>query len=76
MPIAPASRTDVQVAAKAATFDELWSRAVDALLRREYEAAAEGFLAASKLRPDDLRVQANLMRLKEMGYIKETGDRS
>lgn len=66
-------KTEVTPAPKPPSFDELWSRGVDALLRREYGVAVESFVAASKLRPEDLRIQANLLRLKEMGYVKQTG---
>jgi CheY-like chemotaxis protein len=57
-----------------ATFDNLWTRGVEALLRREFEAAACAFSAAEKLRPGDPRVQANLIRLKEMGHLKNAGE--
>jgi len=50
------------------TFDELWTRGVDALLAREFEDAMRAFLAADAVHPGDPRVVANLVRLKEMGY--------
>jgi CheY-like chemotaxis protein len=55
------------------SFDELWTRGVDALLAREFEAAFHAFAAADALRPGDPRVVANLARLKEMGYSDARG---
>jgi CheY-like chemotaxis protein len=61
-------------AERPATFDELWSQGVEALLRREFGTAARAFSAAGKLRPDDPRIQANLLRLREMGHLENSGD--
>jgi predicted TPR repeat methyltransferase len=55
------------------TFGELWARGVDALLRRELDVALRAFEEAAKLRPDDAGVQANLLRLNQMGVGKKAG---
>ena len=55
------------------TFNELWTRGVDALLRRDFETAVLAFEAAEGLQPDHAGVQANLLRLKDMGYRKKVG---
>lgn len=55
----------------APTFDELWARGVDALLKREYTIAASAFAEAGRIRPGHAGVLANLRRLKEMGYFDD-----
>ena len=46
---------------------------MDALLRRDFETAVLAFEAAEGLQPDHAGVQANLLRLKDMGYRKKVG---
>lgn len=50
-------------------FDEIWERGVEALLGRRHEEAARWFGQARRLRPDDKRVDANLFRLAQLGFL-------
>lgn len=50
-------------------FDELWEEGVMALLAKDYVKAAQAFVKARELRPNDGRVIANLDRLKKMGHL-------
>ena len=52
-------------------FAEIWDRGINAMLDRDHERALEAFLAASKLRPKDRKVIANLERLKTLGWVPE-----
>ena len=49
-------------------FDELYDEGIEALLKKDYHRAFGAFRAAGELVPDDPRVRANLVRLREMGY--------
>lgn len=49
-------------------FGAHYDRAIEALLVRDYAAAAQAFAAAHALRPDDGRVIANLERLAALGF--------
>jgi len=50
---------------------KLLDEGLDALLSRHYPAALIAFQRARELAPDDRRVEANLARLKELGYGAE-----
>lgn len=50
------------------SFAELYERGVDALLAKKYAEAYMHFEAASKLKPDDPSVIANLNRLRTLGH--------
>lgn len=73
VPAVPAATPAAAPAAAAATadFDRIWDEAVAALLAKDHRAALRLFLAAARLRPGDRKVEANLARLKEMGYKVE-----
>ncbi len=43
-------------------------RGLEALLEKDYEAAHAAFLAAQAIRPEDGVVEANIQRLRDMGY--------
>ncbi len=49
-------------------FDDVFERGVDALLAKDYATAYAAFLEANDLSPDDRSVQANLARLRSMGF--------
>jgi serine/threonine-protein kinase len=49
-------------------FDALMDDAISAMLEKDYPEALRSLRAASALRPDDARVQANLARLEELGF--------
>lgn len=49
-------------------FEEAWEEGLEALLTKDYPAALRAFLAARELKPEDLKVHANLKRLSELGY--------
>jgi CheY-like chemotaxis protein len=51
-----------------ASFEDLWTQGVDALLNREFSRAVQAFSMADGLRPNEPRILANLQRLREMGY--------
>jgi CheY-like chemotaxis protein len=51
------------------TFESLLEEGLDALLERDHASAAQAFLAARELRPDDGRVTANIERLRALGHI-------
>ncbi|PIE19748.1 MAG: hypothetical protein CSA65_01070 [Proteobacteria bacterium] len=51
------------------SFDSLLEEGLDALLERDHAKAAQAFLAAQALRPDDGRVIANIDRLRALGHI-------
>ncbi len=50
------------------SFEELFERGVDALLAKKHAEAYMHFEAASKLKPDDPSVVANLNRLRTLGH--------
>jgi hypothetical protein len=52
-----------------ASFEDLWTQGVDALLNREFSRAVQAFSMADGLRPNEPRILANLQRLQEMGYL-------
>ena len=56
------------VARLSAGFSDVYERGVDALLARDYRRAFAAFSEARELSPDDRRVEANLVRLREMGF--------
>ncbi|MFO0616360.1 MAG: response regulator [Polyangiaceae bacterium] len=56
------------VARLAAGFSDVYERGVDALLAKDYRKAYAAFLEARELSPEDRRVEANLVRLREMGF--------
>ena len=49
-------------------FERLFEDGLDALLSKDYATALKIFNQANLLKPDDGRVQANLKRLKSLGY--------
>ena len=49
-------------------FAATMERGLEALLRKDDEAAHTAFLAALAIRPDDGVVEANIQRLRDMGY--------
>jgi len=49
-------------------FDELFDDGVEALLSRRFDDAYAAFAQAARIRPDDHKVEANLARLRDMGY--------
>jgi hypothetical protein len=68
---APAPRTVERIRSGESVvraFEELYDLGVDALLAKRHAEAYVHFEAASKLRPEDPSVNANLNRLREMGY--------
>jgi CheY-like chemotaxis protein len=71
--LTPAPRVKTSVTENPMTFGDLWAQGVDALLRRELDVALRAFEEAAKLRPDDAGVQANLLRLNQMGVGKKAG---
>ncbi len=52
-------------------FEDAWERGLAALLAKDYGEAFAAFRAAAELNPDDVRVQVNLKRLREMGFSNE-----
>ena len=56
-------------------FDAFFEEGVDALLRKDYTEAYAAFSAAGALRPTDSLVQANLQRLRQLGYGRGEGER-
>lgn len=64
----PAARVEVPRPVSKASFDDLFDEGVDALLGRELERAYGCFSKAHEIRPDDAKVEANLARLRAMGY--------
>jgi CheY-like chemotaxis protein len=66
----PSGNQDTIASSRApASFEEMWSDGVEALLAREFTRAVRSFLAADRLRPNEPRVVANLQRLHDMGYV-------
>ncbi len=55
-----------------AAFNEAFERGLDALFSRDYREALNAFLTAERIRPGDTKVQANIQRLREMGYEEES----
>ncbi len=51
-------------------YEALWDEGVKALLDKDHEQAYEIFTRAAALRPDDRKLEANLARLREMGFGK------
>lgn len=49
-------------------FNDAWDAGIAALLVKDYRGAFEAFKAAEAIRGDDPKVQANLKRLRELGY--------
>lgn len=49
-------------------FEDAWEEGLEALLSKDYPSALRAFLAARELKPEDLKVHANLKRLAELGY--------
>ena len=49
-------------------FEDAWEEGLEALLTKDYPTALRAFLAARELKPEDLKVHANLKRLAELGY--------
>jgi hypothetical protein len=64
----PASTPTPTPTSRAADFDAVYDEAIEALLSRDFAAAFEAFSRAARLRDDDSRVKANLVRLREMGF--------
>lgn len=54
-------------------FEEAWEEGLEALLVKDYPAALRAFRAARELKPEDLKVHANLKRLAELGFDAEPG---
>lgn len=52
-------------------FENIWDKAINALLSKDYLQALDLFLQAKQVRPTDPRVTANLARLEAMGYRQE-----
>lgn len=50
------------------SFKELWDVAVDAILAKRYAEALAAFQRADRIRPGDPHVQANLERLRQLGF--------
>jgi CheY-like chemotaxis protein len=75
-PARPPSSVEPPPAEKLPSFDELWNRGVDALLCRDFALAVQAFSTAAKLRPHDPAVKANLLRLRQMGHIKDGEDQT
>ncbi len=50
----------------AKTFDELFERAVEVSLTKQYALALEVFRQAAELRPDDPKVKVNILRLQKI----------
>lgn len=63
-----ADSTEAQKSPVEPAFDDAWETGMNALLEKNYETALEAFLRAQKLKPEDTRVEANLVRLKELGF--------
>lgn len=49
-------------------FDVLYDQAIAALMSKDYQTAVSALERARELRPDDPKVNANLRRLREMGF--------
>ncbi|HEX7603918.1 MAG TPA: response regulator [Polyangiaceae bacterium] len=49
-------------------FDTSYDQAIAALMSKDYQTAVTAFARARELRPDDPKVNANLKRLREMGF--------
>ncbi len=64
---APAASARPAAAPEEQRFDDLFDEAITALLARDMEKAYDLFVAAARLRPDDKRVEANLVRLRDLG---------
>ncbi len=63
----PASAAEAASAA-APDFASLWDAGVSALLERDLSRAFGSFQSAALLRPDDPKVLANLVRLRDLGF--------
>lgn len=63
-----ASRVDVRELAGARAFEVAYERGVDALLAKDFGRAFDAFTEAHRHAPDDRRVEANLARLRQMGF--------
>ena len=61
-------KSAVQPAVKSLSFEELYDLGVDALLAKRHSEAYRHFEAASRIRPNDPSVVANLKRLRDMGH--------
>jgi CheY-like chemotaxis protein len=51
-------------------FNAAWDAGVDALLKKRYGEALSAFLRAKALRPDDRKVEVNIRRLAELGFVE------
>jgi len=71
-----ATRADAEAVETAAEamFNRHWDRAIESLLRKDYQAALEAFRAAEALNPADPKVTANLARLKALGFGADQGE--
>jgi CheY-like chemotaxis protein len=67
--ITPLATPVTSAAPPSASFEDLWTQGVDALLNREFSRAVQAFSMADGLRPNEPRILANLQRLQEMGYL-------
>lgn len=74
VPVVPETRTttlksmDAVAAPIEDAFDAHQDQAIAALMSKDYPAAVTAFARARELRPDDPKVNANLKRLREMGF--------
>jgi DNA-binding response OmpR family regulator len=70
----PASTPEEEAQAESdVRFELAWEHALEAMLKKDYPAAAQAFRVAQSLRPDDPRVAANLKRLGELGHVAPGG---
>lgn len=69
----PPPAAPMRAEGKRPCFEDLFESGVDALLRKDYAGAWESFAQAAVLRPEDLRVAANLKRLHALGFSSKGG---
>jgi CheY-like chemotaxis protein len=73
-PPAPIAVIEPAVDPAAEQFSQLMEDGLSALLTRHYPDAWRAFRAASELNPTDRTVQANLARLRELGFGKDPSE--
>jgi CheY-like chemotaxis protein len=73
-PPAPIAVVEPAVDPAAERFSQLMEDGLSALLTRQYPDAWRAFRAASEINPTDRTVQANLARLRELGFGKDPSE--
>lgn len=72
-PASEPRRAREEAGGSVADFAGLWDAGVSALLERDLAGAAAAFQSAALLCPDDPKVLANLVRLRDLGYGRPGG---